>query len=187
VAGTIESITVTAKAADGSVASGYQGTVQFTSSDPHAALPTAYTFTAADHGVHTFNITLTTSQTQTVTVADVGSPQSNGHASSYVLPAPAARFAIIGAPSTIAHGVPFTFTVEAFDQYGNVSFHYNGTIHFTSTDPLAILPNDYTFVEADHGGHHFTATLRSPGTAILIATDKARPSVKGTSATIRVT
>src|SRR5262249_28035955 len=53
-AGSTFSITVTALAANGSTATGYTGVVQFSSSDARALLPAAYTFTAADHGVHTF-------------------------------------------------------------------------------------------------------------------------------------
>jgi hypothetical protein len=36
------------------VVTGYTGTVHFSTNDPRATLPTDYTFTAADAGVHTF-------------------------------------------------------------------------------------------------------------------------------------
>jgi len=54
------STTVTATLHDrfGNVATGYVGTVHFTSNDKTALLPSDYTFTAADAGVHTFNVTL---------------------------------------------------------------------------------------------------------------------------------
>src|SRR5438132_479455 len=42
------------------VATGYRGTVHFTSSDALATLPTNYTFSAADAGVHQFSVTLVT-------------------------------------------------------------------------------------------------------------------------------
>ncbi len=61
-AGTSFSITVTALTAGGLVATGYGGTVQFSSSDSQAALPSNYTFTAADAGVHTFTVTLKTAR-----------------------------------------------------------------------------------------------------------------------------
>src|SRR5262249_35114600 len=51
-AGVAGSFTVTALNADGTTASGYTGTVHFTSSDPQATLPSAYVFTAADAGSH---------------------------------------------------------------------------------------------------------------------------------------
>ena len=52
--------TVTAKDSAGNTATGYTGTVHFTSSDAAAVLPANYTFTAGDNGTHTFNATLKT-------------------------------------------------------------------------------------------------------------------------------
>ena len=56
----------------GNVATGYRGTVQFTTSDPSplARVPANYTFTAADAGAHTFSATLWTPTSQTITVRD---------------------------------------------------------------------------------------------------------------------
>ena len=47
-------VTVTAKDAYGNMATGYTGTVHFTSSDGQAVLPANYTFVAGDAGIHTF-------------------------------------------------------------------------------------------------------------------------------------
>ena len=47
-------VTVTALDAFGNIATGYTGTVHFTSTDGAAALPGNYTFTGGDAGVHTF-------------------------------------------------------------------------------------------------------------------------------------
>jgi hypothetical protein len=33
-------------------------------------------------------------------------------------------------------------------------------VHFTTTDPSAILPPDYTFTAADQGTHTFTITYK---------------------------
>ena len=63
-------VTVTAYDAYGNVATGYTGTVTFTSSDGQAALPASYTFTAADAGTHTFSVTLETAGTQSITATD---------------------------------------------------------------------------------------------------------------------
>ena len=57
-AGSTHSFTVKALDAYGNVATGYTGTIHFTSSDPAATLPADYAFTAADKGVHTFPNTL---------------------------------------------------------------------------------------------------------------------------------
>ena len=49
----------------GNTATGYLGTVHFTSSDGPAVLPANYTFIAGDNGVHTFTtVTLKTAGTQ---------------------------------------------------------------------------------------------------------------------------
>ena len=62
-AGLAGSFTLTARDAFGNLATGYTGTVHFTSSDGIASLPANYTFTSADAGVHTFNATLKTAGT----------------------------------------------------------------------------------------------------------------------------
>jgi hypothetical protein len=69
-AGTAANLTVTAKDPYGNVATGYQGTVHFTSSDAGAVLPANYTFVAMDAGLHTFSVTLITAGTQSITASD---------------------------------------------------------------------------------------------------------------------
>jgi hypothetical protein len=69
-AGTSNSFTVTALDGYGNVATGYRGTVHFTSSDAKARLPTDYTFAAADKGAHTFAATLHTVGTQWLKAID---------------------------------------------------------------------------------------------------------------------
>jgi uncharacterized repeat protein (TIGR03803 family) len=64
------SVTLTVYDAYGNVATGYTGTVHFSSSDGTASLPANYTFTAADAGVHTFAVVLRKKGKQTLTVAD---------------------------------------------------------------------------------------------------------------------
>jgi hypothetical protein len=67
-------VTVTAVDAYGHTATGYVGTMMFTSSDIDlgVTLPSDYTFTAVDQGVHTFagEVTLITLGSQTLTVTD---------------------------------------------------------------------------------------------------------------------
>jgi len=82
-AGTPFSITVRAEDAFGNTASGYTGTVSFSSSDPAAFLPTPYTFTTNDFGAKTLGgVILRATGTQTISVSDgtgrvdVGNPIS---------------------------------------------------------------------------------------------------------------
>ena len=67
-------VSVTLRDQFGNVATGYRGTVHFTSTDLLAQtlgdLPADYTFTGGDAGAHTFSVTLVTVGNQTVTVTD---------------------------------------------------------------------------------------------------------------------
>ena len=69
-AGTAGNFTVTAYDPYGNVATGYAGSVRFTSSDPQAVLPGIYTFKSTDAGIHTFSATLMTAGTQSITATD---------------------------------------------------------------------------------------------------------------------
>jgi hypothetical protein len=78
-AGTAFSLTVTALDAYGNTATGYRGTVHFTSSDSKAVLPGNYTFTASDNSGHTFSgVKLRTKGTKTITASDTQSGPING-------------------------------------------------------------------------------------------------------------
>ena len=69
--GTPFSITVRAEDVYGNTASGYTGTVGFSSSDPNAFLPSSYQFTANDFGAKTLGgVILRASGAQTITVSD---------------------------------------------------------------------------------------------------------------------
>jgi len=68
--GVAGSFTVTARDPAGNIATGYTGTVHFTSSDGGAGLPMDYTFISADHGVHTFQATFSAAGTQSLTATD---------------------------------------------------------------------------------------------------------------------
>ena len=49
--------------------------------------------------------------------------------------------------------------------------NYLGTVHFTSSDPGAVLPADYTFTAADAGVHKFPFTLSVLGDQTITVTD----------------
>ncbi len=86
-------VTVTALDPYGNVATGYRGTVHFTSTDRGAVLPANYTFTTSDEGIHTFGngVTLKTIGLQTITVYDISNQSITGSAVVYVGAAPAAE------------------------------------------------------------------------------------------------
>lgn len=84
-AGTAGLLTVTARDAYGNTATGYRGTVHFTSSDARAVLPADYTFTEADNGVHVFHVTLRTAGTWAVTATDKAAASIEGSQSGIVV------------------------------------------------------------------------------------------------------
>jgi hypothetical protein len=75
------------------------------------------------------------------------------------------------APSTAAAGSPFTVTVTVTIE-GKRDTIINSHIHFTSSDPAAVLPSDYTFTPADAGSHTWTNgfTLMTLGNQTISAT-----------------
>jgi hypothetical protein len=179
-AGVAHNVTVTLKDLYGNTASGYTGTVHFTSSDGKAALPANYTFTTADAGVHTFGATLKTAGTQSLAVTDTTTAILTGTDGGItVKPAAASQF-ILTAPASVSAGVPFSLTITVKDAYGNVVTGYTGTTHFTSTDTTATLPKNYTFTAADKGVHTFSGlVLRTKGTQKITLTDTLNSSITG--------
>jgi phospholipase C len=68
--GSAFTFTVTLLDAYGNVATGYKGTLTFSSSDQSAGLPADYKFTATDAGRHTLDATFNTIGTQSLTATD---------------------------------------------------------------------------------------------------------------------
>ena len=68
------------------------------------------------------------------------------------------------APSTALAGTPFTVTVNVLYR-GKPDTVINSRIHFTSSDPAAVLPGDYYFTPTDAGSHTWTNgfSLMTPG------------------------
>jgi hypothetical protein len=167
----------------------YTGTVHFTSSDPQAVLPADYAFTTQDSDTHSFTITLKTAGMQTITISDT----ANGGAAPVTItvvvnPAATSRLTIQAPPSTTA-GVPFSITVTALDQFGNITPGYTGTVTFSTTDTHAgvVLPAPYQFTtggpSADNGVHTFFngVTLDTAGTQTIMAQDRVTPSIAGST------
>src|SRR5713101_5635894 len=187
-AGTVLTVTVTAKDAYGNVATGYTGTVHFTSTDLQAVLPANYTFVAGDNGVHTFNVTLKTAGSDTVTATDTVTSSITGTSSAVNVSPAAASQLTVAAPAAATAGTAFNVTVTAKDAYGNTATGYTGIVHFTSSDVQAVLPANYTFVAGDNGIHTFTnlTTLKTAGNQTITGTDTVTASITGTSGTIVV-
>src|SRR5689334_19921245 len=133
----------------------YTGTVHLTDTDPATPMPADYTFTAADRGRHTFDVTAATAGRQTVTATDTADSSVTGSVTLDVTPAPAATHFAVLARRGVATGTATGVVVLALDAGNRPVRNYVGTVHLTSTDPAATIPADYTFTAADNGVHAF--------------------------------
>jgi hypothetical protein len=96
--------TLTAYNPNYTVATGYTGTVQFTSTDGAATLPSNYTFTPGDAGVHAFpaGFTLRTPGHHVVTFTDVANARITGSAGTVVGPStPTGLVATASSPTSV--------------------------------------------------------------------------------------
>ena len=74
-----------------------------------------------------------------------------------------------------------SFAVTAMTVEDSTDTSYRGTIEFTSTDPNAVLPNDYTFQASDLGKHVFnlSLTFKTIGAQTLTVTDANDGTIMG--------
>jgi hypothetical protein len=170
-AGTPLDATVQAVDPFGQTAVGYTGTVQFSSSDGQATLPSNYPFTLGDGGVHVFSngVTLKTAGNQTVTATDTATASITGSGTVAVTAAAGDHLLLTG-PVSASAGVPIDILVTIQDQYGNTVTGYAGAVHFTTDDPDGAAPQDYTFTTEDAGSHLFAGevTLYADGSRITV-------------------
>lgn len=147
----------------------YTGTVTFSSSFA-ANLPASYTFTTTDAGVHTFSNELTfltyadwadlsvMDQNNThIKGAQFGITVFHGSGTDY------SRLLIHGINDPTTTGQWHTVSIAAVDSTLHIDTNYTGTIYFSSTDPLAVLPQgglSYTFTVAEGGIHTFVNGLQ---------------------------
>jgi hypothetical protein len=85
------------------------------------------------------------------------------------------------APPTAPAGSPFTVTVTVMIGVKRDTI-INSPIHFTSSDPAAVLPSDYTFTPADAGSHTWTNgfILTTPGNQTVSASTFDASGINGT-------
>ena len=174
------SVTVTALDQFNNTATGYAGSVHFTSTDTLATLPANSTLT---NGTGTFPVTFKTPGTQTVTATDTVTSTINGTSSSVTVGSGLATHFSVTAPVSTAAGTPINVVVTALDQFNNTVTGYTGSVHFTSTDTQATLPANSTLT---NGTGTFPVTLKTPGTQTVTAADTVTSSITGTSNSITV-
>jgi hypothetical protein len=135
--GNSANVIVTAQDSSNNTVTNYTGTVHFTSTDTGATLPAD---TQLTNGTGTFPITFATAGTQTVTVTDTAIPSLTGTSGSVLTSGPATHFTV-NVPSSAVSGLPFFITVTALDANNHTAGSYTGTVHLTSNDSAATLPN----------------------------------------------
>ena len=184
----LSGVKVTALDPGGNTATGYTGTVHFTSlTDGSAHLPANYTFTAADKGKHLFALggRLMTAGNETVTATDTVTGTITDTSATVKIDAGTVTHFSVTGPATKVVNAAATLVVTALNAYDATVVGYTGTAHFTSTDAntfkAAVLPADYPFIGGDNGTHTFTnlTTLETVGKQTITATDAAKSTVKG--------
>jgi len=88
---------------------------------------------------------------------------------------------LVAAPASANAGTAVSVTVTARDASNATVTTYAGTVQFTTGDPAAVLPANYTFVAGDNGAHTFQVTFNTPGSQSITATDTISASINGTA------
>ncbi|QRK13346.1 lamin tail domain-containing protein [Archangium violaceum] len=120
VVGSPVSLEVSARDAFGNDAAGYFGTVHFSSDDASATLPADYTFTAADLGRHTFDVTLNQAGSRVVTVKDTADAALSASVELSVVPGGATQLFFSKQPGDSRVRALFGVQVVLRDAAGNV-------------------------------------------------------------------
>ena len=162
----------------------YTGTVNLTSNDGAATLPSEITFNKGNLGFHFFKVTFGTAGSETVTATDAttsitGSGTSNTTATKVA--AVADHFLVV-APENSPVGQNARVSVLVLDASNHLVPTYTGTVHLSSsTDNAASFPPDYQFMTTDYGHHTFKVTFGTLGKQNVTATDTA--SITGSAVT----
>jgi ligand-binding sensor domain-containing protein len=95
---------------------------------------------------------------------------------------PATHFQVTAVPAATS-GLPASFTVIALDRNNNPTGRYTGTVHFTSSDGSAVLPDG---ARLTLGRGVFNATFNTRGFQTISADDSVDPTIAGTSTAVAV-
>jgi hypothetical protein len=188
IAGQAFTVNVTAENELGNPVTTYSGTVHFSSSDTGTGvvLPANATLT---NGQGSFSATLVTAGARTITATDSANATLTGTATIQITPAAAASLVLV-TPTKAIIGTPFSMTVTLKDSFGNVATGYRGSVTFSTSDLVAMqlgdMPTDYAFTAADAGTHTFSATLATPPSQTITASDTVNASLSATSPPIAV-
>lgn len=184
-AGVPAAITVTARDANGYVATAFSGALALTSDDPAAILPGAVTFSASDAGRVVIQAELRTPGTRTIT-ATSGALTGQG---TTTVRAGAPHTLLVTSAGVGTTGAPVGVNVAVIDAFGHLADDpadpYLGTVTFSlvgATPPRpAQLPAPATFTANDLSARALTAIWYDPGTFTLRADATSLPSSSATT------
>ncbi|MEW6608130.1 MAG: Ig-like domain-containing protein, partial [bacterium] len=91
------------------------------------------------------------------------------------------HFHVVDILDPIEEGGTSNVSVVVHDANCNLVIGYTGDVYFTSTDPLSILPQTYTFTASDYGVRTFVdgVVLKTSGSQTVFATDVDNPQIIG--------
>src|SRR5439155_6644748 len=179
-AGTSFAFTLIAQDPYGNTATGYAGTLRFSTTDPSSGVVLPPNSTLSN-GQGSFSATLIKAGAQSLTASDAANALS-ATANLTVDAAPASKLVLAPSTSAPTAGTSFSFTVTAQDRFTNRATSYAGTVHFSSSDTSSgvVLPPNSTLT---NGRGTYSATLIKAGSQTLTASDAA----SGFSSTANVT
>jgi hypothetical protein len=94
------------------------------------------------------------------------------------------HFAVTASPTTVTAGTQISVMVTP-QLNGQLDTNYNGTVHFSSTDPQADLPADLV-INHPTGPVTVNVTLKTAGNETITVFDTAHPAQTGTSNSVLV-
>ncbi len=174
--GAPQTITVTMRDPYGNLATGYTGTVQFTSTDTLAGLPASYAFQASDAGSHTFNVTFNTAGTESVTVTDsVHGLSATSAGVSVALPTPT----FLGATVVSSTQINLSWTGSTGATGYQIQESTNGTTGWTQVGTTAAGVTTFQSTGLTAGTTYYYRVLATTGTVTSAASNVASATTSG--------
>ena len=173
---------VTAYDASYNVATGYTGTIHFTSTDGAATLPLNYTFTGGDAGVHTFTggVTMRTNGSQIITATDVADATINGSKGLTVsvfpstpagLTATAATTTQVAVSWSAASGATQYELVRRSSSSGSTTLITTSSTNYSDTSVIAGASYVYKVRAIDAAAHQSAFSTPDAATTIFFTDD----------------
>ena len=176
--GAAQSFTVTANDPYGNVATGYTGTVAFTSSDPAASLPGNSNFTSSNQGVQSFSVTFGTPGTQSLTVTDTSSGITGTQSGISVAPAAPSD---LTATAVSSSQINLTWVASAGDTGYEIERSLSASSGFTEVGTATATSYSDTGLTA--GTTYYYRVIATGGGISSAASNTASATTTGTSPT----